>query len=84
MGKKNKPRNPGVGVDFKRVKHKVGKKLRKAQNETDVSNIKSHVLSLPGQSLREDKGDAVNFQNLTFKVGRSVGDDDGWRRLRWR
>jgi len=33
-------KNAGVGVDFKRIKHKVGKKLKKAQNET-VTTFKS-------------------------------------------
>lgn len=64
-GKKGK--NPGVGVDFKRVKSKVGKKLRRAPNDTDVS-FKSRSINLPGQSVAQDKGTAVNFQNLTLKV----------------
>ena len=36
----SKKKNAGVGVDFKRIKHKVGKKLKKAQNET-VTTFKS-------------------------------------------
>lgn len=65
-GKKRKA-NPGVGVDFKRVKHKVGKKLPKAQNDTDVS-FRARSIHLPGQLLGEDKGVATNAQNLTLKV----------------
>lgn len=30
-------KNPGVGVDFKKVKNKVGKKLKKAANNTDTT-----------------------------------------------
>ena len=38
MGKIIKRKNnPGVGVDFRRVKQKVGKKLQKARNETDTT-----------------------------------------------
>ncbi len=73
-GQKKRKGNPGVGVDFKRVKHKVGKKLPKAQNETDV-NFKSAVINLPTQTLQQEKeGAAVNFHNLTLKVrSRTVG-----------
>ncbi|GFH15170.1 uncharacterized protein HaLaN_11348, partial [Haematococcus lacustris] len=59
--------NPGVGIDFKKVKHKLGKKLARAQNETDT-NIHSKSINLPSQGLSEDKdGVAVNSQNLTLK-----------------
>ncbi len=64
-------KNPGVGVDFKRVKHKVGKKLQKAQNETDTS-FKAASINLPSQALAEDReGVPVNSHNLTLKVGGS-------------
>ncbi|GFR40155.1 hypothetical protein Agub_g711, partial [Astrephomene gubernaculifera] len=67
MGKPKKTRNPGVGVDFKRVKHKVGKKLPKARNETDT-DFTSRSINLPSQAVREDRsGIAVNYQNLTLK-----------------
>ncbi|GLI64097.1 hypothetical protein VaNZ11_007270 [Volvox africanus] len=68
MGKlKKKTRNPGVGIDFKKVKHKVGKKLPRAQNDTDT-NFKSRSINLPNQAVREDRSNvAVNFQNLTLK-----------------
>lgn len=68
MGKGQKRKNPGVGVDFRRVKHKVGKKLPRAQNETDTS-FKSRSINLPDQSVLADKsGAAVTSRNLTLKV----------------
>ena len=68
MGKGQKRKNAGVGVDFRRVKHKVGKKLPKAQNETDTS-FKSRSITLPEQSALQDKaGAAVTHRNLTLKV----------------
>eukprot|EP00884_Botryococcus_braunii_P001684 jgi/Botrbrau1/11516/Bobra.0198s0013.1 len=64
-GKKKK--NKGVGIDFKKVKHKVGKKLPAAQNATDTT-IRSRVITLPGQSVAADRGDApVSQRNLTLK-----------------
>ncbi|GAB4823624.1 hypothetical protein N2152v2_010670 [Parachlorella kessleri] len=67
MGKGQKRKNAGVGVDFRRVKHKVGKKLPKAQNETDTS-FKSRSITLPEQSALQDKtGAAVTHRNLTLK-----------------
>lgn len=66
--KGTKRKNPGVGVDFKRVKHKVGKKLPKAQNDTNT-DVKSRAINLPNQSVLQDKdGAAVNQRNLTLKV----------------
>jgi pre-rRNA-processing protein IPI1 len=77
--KKRKASNPGVGIDFKRVKHKVGKKLPKAQNETDTS-FKARSINLPSQGLAEDKeGVATNSQNLTLKVCA----DWWWRTTAW-
>jgi pre-rRNA-processing protein IPI1 len=68
MGKPKKAKKPGVGVDFKRVKHKVGKKLPRARNETNT-DFTSRSINLPNQSVREDRsGAAVNYQNLTLKV----------------
>jgi hypothetical protein len=52
MGKNPKKKNPGKGVDFKRVRTKVGKKLPKAQNLTDTT-IRSRAINLPGQNLRD-------------------------------
>lgn len=66
--KKKGPKNAGVGVDFKRVKHKVGKKLPKARNETNT-DFTSKSINLPSQAVKEDRsGVAVNYQNLTLKV----------------
>lgn len=57
-----------MGVDFKRVKTKVGKKLPKAQNDTDTS-FKAASINLPNQALTEDReGVAVNAHNLALKV----------------
>jgi pre-rRNA-processing protein IPI1 len=72
-GHKKKPgANAGVGVDFKRVKHKVGRKLPKAQNETDTS-FKSRSINLPSQTVVQDKdGVATNFQNLTLKASSNM------------
>lgn len=70
MKTKNKrSKNAGVGIDFKRAKLKVGKKLPKAQNATDT-NFKAQSISLPGQnSLTDDRsGPAVSGRNLTLKV----------------
>jgi pre-rRNA-processing protein IPI1 len=65
-GKKKK--NKGIGIDFKKVKHKVGKKLPAPQNATDTT-IRSRVITLPGQSVAADRGDApVSQKNLTLKV----------------
>eukprot|EP00798_Chlamydomonas_sp_ICE-L_P013490 gene13490-19348_t len=64
---KKKGGNKGVGIDFKKVKHKVGKKLAKAQNETDV-DFRSKSINMPSQAVQEDKdGLNVNFHNLTLQ-----------------
>lgn len=69
MGKGKKRKNPGVGVDFRKVKHKVGKKLPKAQNETRT-DFQARSINLPNQSITQDKaGAAVSERNLTLKVG---------------
>ncbi|CAD7697967.1 unnamed protein product [Ostreobium quekettii] len=67
MGIGRKRKNRGVGVDFYRAKHKVGKKLKKANNATDTT-IKSRTIGLPEQSIAQDKdGAAVSKRNLTLK-----------------
>ena len=68
MPKKRK-KNPGVGIDFKRAKLKVGKKLPQAKNATDT-NFKAQSISLPGQgALTGDRSDVpVSDRNLTIKV----------------
>jgi len=69
MAKGTKRKKAGVGIDFRRVKSKVGKKLPKAQNETDMT-FKARSINLPGQSVTEDKtGLAVSQRNLTTQVG---------------
>lgn len=68
MGKGKKRKNPGVGVDFRKVKHKVGKKLPKAQNETKT-DFQHRSINLPNQSVARDKEEAaVSERNLTLKV----------------
>lgn len=64
---KRKAKNTGVGIDFKRAKHKVGRKLPKAQNATDT-NFKSRAITLPAQTVGDDKGSAVTKRNLSLKV----------------
>ena len=68
MPKKRK-KNPGVGIDFKRAKLKVGKKLPQAKNATDT-HFKAQSISLPGQSAFTDdrSGIPVTDRNLTIKV----------------
>ena len=69
MAKGTKRKKAGVGIDFRRVKSKVGKKLPKAQNETDMT-FKARSINLPGQSVTEDKtGLAVSQRHLTTQVG---------------
>lgn len=61
-------KNPGVGIDFKRAKHKVGKKLPKAQNETDTT-VRASRLVLAEQSVAVDKsGVATTSRNVSLKV----------------
>ncbi len=63
-----KKKKSGVGVDFARVKQKVGKKLAPAANETNTT-VKARTINLPSQSLAVDKsGSAVTHRNLTLKV----------------
>jgi hypothetical protein len=60
-------KNPGVGIDFKKAKHKVGKKLPRAQNETDT-DIKSGKIFLSEQSVAVDKSEvATTSRNNTLK-----------------
>jgi hypothetical protein len=71
MPKGHKRKNTGVGVDFKRAKHKVGKKLPQAQNATDTT-IVSRSIALKEQSIAVDKtGAVVTHRNLTLKVRRT-------------
>ncbi|PQM43328.1 uncharacterized protein Pyn_03782 [Prunus yedoensis var. nudiflora] len=62
-GKKQQKR----GVDFKKIKRKIGKKLPPAKNATNTE-IKSKAIILPEQSVASEKaGLAVNKRGLTLK-----------------
>ncbi len=75
----NKKGNKGVGVDFKKYKHKVGKKLPSgASNATDTT-VKSRQITLPQQSVAADKsGLAVTQRNLTLKACISSPKSCAW------
>jgi hypothetical protein len=67
-GPQKRKKNPGVGIDFKRAKHKVGRAVSKGPNDTSVA-FRSHAINLPSQSVAEDRtGVAVSSHNLTLKV----------------
>ena len=54
--------------DFSKKKFKVGKRLKKADNETKV-DVRVRKLNLPGQTALEDKDDyATTDKRLTLKV----------------
>lgn len=72
LPKKGGKKNAGVGIDFKRIKHKVGKKLKRAQNDTET-DFKFKALSVATQSVAQDKsGSATNYHNLTLKASKQV------------
>ncbi|XP_050380757.1 uncharacterized protein LOC126797993 isoform X2 [Argentina anserina] len=55
------------GIDFKKIKRKIGRKLPPAQNATNTE-IKSKAIVLPEQSVASEKsGLAVNKKGLTLK-----------------
>ncbi|XP_030499534.2 uncharacterized protein LOC115714916 isoform X1 [Cannabis sativa] len=55
------------GIDFKKIKRKIGRKLPPAKNATNTE-IKSKAIILPEQSVAADKvGLAVNKRGLTLK-----------------
>lgn len=57
----------GVGIDFKRVKSKVGRKLPPPSNATKT-DFKSKAIVIPGQSVAADKdGVAVNQRRQSLK-----------------
>ncbi|CAM0904271.1 unnamed protein product [Alopecurus aequalis] len=63
---KSKPKQRG-GVDFKKYKHKVGRKLPPAKNITNTE-IKSKMIVLPEQSMASERaGMAVNKRGLTLR-----------------
>ncbi len=69
-GGQKRKKNAGVGIDFKRAKHKVGRAVPKGSNDTAVA-FRSHAISLPSQSVAEDRAGApVSSHNLTLKVPR--------------
>ena len=76
--KTKRKKNPGVGVDFKKVKRKLGRSLPKADNETDTKVVVRRV-ALPGQSVAENRAGLATSSDrkLTLKVGR---DEGGWLR----
>nr|CAB3484790.1 unnamed protein product [Digitaria exilis] len=66
--KKPKPKQKQRGgVDFKKYKHKVGRKLPPPKNATNTE-IKSKTIVLPEQSLATERaGVAVNKRGLTLR-----------------
>uniref|UniRef100_A0A0D9W601 Pre-rRNA-processing protein Ipi1 N-terminal domain-containing protein n=2 Tax=Leersia perrieri TaxID=77586 RepID=A0A0D9W601_9ORYZ len=63
---KAKPKQRG-GVDFKKYKHKVGRKLPPPKNATNTE-IKSKSIVLPEQSMASERtGMAVNKRGLTLR-----------------
>ena len=53
--------------DFKRPKVKVGRRITKNANVTNLS-FKSKRINMPSQSLGGDEGDLVSQRHLTLKV----------------
>uniref|UniRef100_A0A7S2WN60 Pre-rRNA-processing protein Ipi1 N-terminal domain-containing protein n=1 Tax=Mucochytrium quahogii TaxID=96639 RepID=A0A7S2WN60_9STRA len=63
---RQKKRKPQGAVDFKRVKHKVGRKVAPSNNATDTS-FKTRALNLREQSVVAEKdGVVVSSRNLTI------------------
>ncbi|XP_037478125.1 uncharacterized protein LOC119355427 [Triticum dicoccoides] len=63
---KSKPKQRG-GVDFKKYKHKVGRKLPPPKNATNTE-IKSKLIVLPEQTMASERaGMAVNKRGLTLR-----------------
>ncbi|KAG6485677.1 hypothetical protein ZIOFF_054240 [Zingiber officinale] len=55
------------GVDFKKIRHKIGRRLPPPKNATNVQ-IKSKAIVLPQQSIASEKeGLAVNKKGLTLR-----------------
>ncbi|KAI4300557.1 hypothetical protein L6164_033924 [Bauhinia variegata] len=67
MTRSKAPAKKQRGVDFKKIKRKVGRKLPPPKNATNTE-IKSKAIVLPEQSVASDKaGLAVNKKGLTLK-----------------
>lgn len=64
---KKAPKKQQRGVDFKKIKRKIGRKLPLPKNTTNTE-IKSKAIILPEQSVASDKaGLAVSKKGLTLK-----------------
>lgn len=62
-----KKKSRGMGVDFQKVKNKVGRKLKPPSNVTKIE-VKSKAIILSGQSVAlEKEGLAVNSRRQTLK-----------------
>ncbi|KAJ9549970.1 hypothetical protein OSB04_022513, partial [Centaurea solstitialis] len=65
--KKQQKQQKRGGVDFKKIKRKIGRKLPPPKNTTNTQ-VKSKAIVLPEQSLVSDKGGlAVSKKGLTLK-----------------
>ncbi|XP_010927983.1 uncharacterized protein [Elaeis guineensis] len=61
------PKKPKRGVDFKKIKNKIGRKLPPPRNATNTQ-IKSKAIVLPEQSVASERvGLAVNKKGLTLR-----------------
>lgn len=64
---KKAPKKPKRGVDFKKIKRKIGRKLPPPRNATNTE-IKSKAIIIPEQSVASEKvGLAVNKKGLTLR-----------------
>ncbi|KAL8094953.1 hypothetical protein AgCh_036461 [Apium graveolens] len=65
--KSSSKKQPKRGIDFKKIKRKIGRKLPPPKNTTNT-DIKSKAIILPEQSVASDKaGLAVSKKGLTLK-----------------
>lgn len=77
---KKKRKNPGVGVDFKRVKSKVGRKLKRANETKTDYTVKS--INLPSQNLKTESLGGSGDENDTVLTKRMVSMADLIRQCR--
>ena len=77
---KKKRKNPGVGVDFKRVKSKVGRKLKRANETKTDYTVKS--INLPNQNLKTESLGGSGDENDTVLTKRMVSMADLIRQCR--
>ena len=67
-GPKRPAKGPKPPKDFKKQKHKVGRKLKPAQNDTTV-DVKFRQLNMPAQdALESHEHVPTSESNLTLKV----------------